>query len=99
MKVEYSAQADADIIEGYLYGFKNFGIVQAEKYEHALRHAIGIIADNPYIAAERPEYSPPVRIHHHARHYIIHLINDDHILIVRILRDEMDLMKQLRGDA
>ena len=54
-----------------------------------------IIADNPRIAPERMEYMPPVRIHHHAKHYIVYLVEDDHILIVRLLRDEMDLTKHL----
>ncbi len=36
------------------------------------------------MASERRE--PPVRVHHHALHDIIYLIEDDHILIVRILK-------------
>ena len=96
MKVRFTAQADADIIDSYLYGFLNFGRDQAERYEQGLRHAVGIIANNPRIAAERPEYAPPVRVHHHAKHFIIYLIEDDHILIVRVLRDETDLTKHLR---
>ena len=95
MKVRFTAQADADIIDCYVYGVLNFGHGQAEGYEEGLRHAIGIIADNPYIASERPEYTPPVRVHHHAKHYIIYLIQNDHILIVRVLRDETDLTKHL----
>ena len=53
------------------------------------------MADNPRIANERLEYTPPVRIHHHAKHNIIYLIEEDHILIVRLLRDEVDLTKHL----
>ena len=65
MKVSFTAQAEADIIDCYLYGFLNFGWDQAERYEQGIRHAIDIIADNPRIAAERQEYTPPVRVHHH----------------------------------
>ncbi len=96
MRLRYTAQADADIINCYLYGFRSFGRDQAERYEQDLRHAIGTIADNPRIAPERREYTPPVRVHHHAKHYIIYLIQDAHVLIVRILRDEMNLTKHLR---
>jgi toxin ParE1/3/4 len=95
MKIRFTAKADEDIVESYLYGFQNFGAAQAERYEQGLRRAIEIIADNPRIARERPEYEPPVRIHHHAKHYIIYLIRDDHILFVRVLRDEMDLTRHL----
>jgi toxin ParE1/3/4 len=97
MDVRFTRQADADIIDSYLYGFLNFGQVQADRYEQSLRHVIGLIADNPRMTPERQEYRPPVRIHHHAKHYIIYLIEDDHILIVRVLRDEVDLTRHLEG--
>ncbi len=95
MKVRFTTQADADIIDCYIYGLSNFGQGQADAYEQDLRHAIEIIADNPRLAAERPEYRPPVRIHHHAKHYVIYLIEDEHILVVRVLRDEVDLTRYL----
>lgn len=95
MKVRFTARAEADIIDSYLYGFEKFGSDQAARYEEDLYHVINIIADNPRIAAERSEYSPPVRIHHHANSYIVYLIEDAQILIVRILRDEADLTRHL----
>ena len=95
MTVRFTAQADADIIESYLYGFEKFGRRKADRYEEELRRAIAIIADNPRIAPERPEYAPPVRIHHHAKHYIVYLIVGDDILVVRVLRDEVELTRHL----
>ncbi len=95
MKVRFTTQAETDIIDSYLYGFRNFGQNQADQYEQGLRDAINIISDHPRIASERLEYATPVRVHHHAKHYIIYLIEDNHILIVRILRDETDLTKHL----
>jgi toxin ParE1/3/4 len=73
----------------------NFGPEQADRYEKSLRQAIDVIAGNPSLAAERREYDPPVRVHHHAKHYIIYLVEAAHILIVRVLRDEVDLTKHL----
>jgi len=95
MDVRFSEQADADIIDCYLYGLLNFGQAQADRYEQDLRHVIGLLADNPRLAAERVEYEPPVRIHHHASHYVIYRIEDDYILIIRVLRDEVDLTRHL----
>ena len=96
MKVRFTVQAETDIIDLYLYGFRNFGVAQAEKYEKSLRRAFEVISKNPRIAAERMEFSPPVRIHHHGKYYIVYLIEEDHVLIVRILREEVDLTKHLR---
>ena len=98
MKVRFTRQADDDIIESYLYGLRTFGQVQAERYEQDLRHVIGLIADHPRMAVERHDYRPPVRIHHHARHYIVYLIEGDHVLVIRILRDDVDLTRHLAGD-
>jgi len=95
MDVRFTKQADDDVIDSYLYGFLNFGQEQADRYEQSLRHVIGLIAENPRIAHERSEYRPPVRIHHHGKHYIVYLIEADHILIVRVLRDEVDLTRHL----
>lgn len=95
MKVKFSQKTDEDIIGCYLYGYRNFGEAQAEKYEQDLRHILNIISDNPLIASERTEFNPPIRIHHHAKHYILYVIEDDHILIIRILRDEVDLARHL----
>jgi len=96
MKVRFTQKADADIIDSYVYGFVNFGRERADRYEKDLRQVIDIIADNPRLAAERLEYDPPVRIHHHAKHHIIYLIEDTNNLIVRVLRDEVDLARTLR---
>jgi toxin ParE1/3/4 len=95
MKIRFTARADTDIVESYLYGYSNFGRDQAERYERDLRQVIDVIAENPRIASERSEYDPPVRIHHHARHYIINLVHENEILVVRVLRDGMDLARHL----
>ena len=80
MKVRFTAQADADIISSYVYGYLRFGRDQADRYERELRRVIDIIAENPRIASERTEYVPPVRVHHHGKHYIIYVIEEGHIL-------------------
>ena len=44
------------------------------------------------MARERAEFQPPeLRVHHHERHYIAYLIREDHVLIVRVVRDDADL--------
>jgi toxin ParE1/3/4 len=95
MEIRFTTQADADLIDCYLYGVTHFGWEQAERYERELRHAFSLIGDNPRLAAERTEYQPPVRIHHHGKHYIVYLIRDDHVLIVRLLREEVNLKQHL----
>ncbi len=97
MKVRFTLKAEADIIDSYYYGFVNFGREQADRYERGLRQVFAIIADNPRLAAERLEFDPPVRVHRHAKHQIIYLIEDSYILVVRVLREEMDLTRHLQS--
>ena len=40
---------------------------------------------------ERHEFSPLVRIHHHASHLIVYVINQHGIEITRLLHDTMDV--------
>lgn len=43
----------------------------------------------------RNEFEPPVRIHHHGRHLIVYQNQNEHILIIRILHDSMDIEQHL----
>ena len=95
MKIRFSRQAETDIIRSYLYGLTNFGPLQADQYEASLRATISLIGDHPQMAAERVDIDPPVRVHHHGKHLIIYRIEADHILIIRVLRDEVDLTERL----
>lgn len=95
MEVRYTKLAENDIIESYLYGLINFGQNQADQYEAELQKTIKLIANYPRIANERSGFRPPVRIHHHNKHYIVYRIEDQFISIIRVLRDEVDLNHQL----
>ena len=99
MEIRFTEFAREDIIDSYVYGLARFGQHQADAYEAAIRQVISLIGDNPGLAAERPEFNPPVRIHHHARHYIVYTVATDHVLVLRVLRDEMDLARHLTSDS
>ena len=44
-----------------------------------------MIAENPEVAAERTEVSPPMRLHVHGRHVIAYRLEGWHVDVVRIL--------------
>lgn len=67
MPYRTTAQADEDIIDIYLWGCREFGQPQAERYHAGLAAALDLIADNPRIARERHEFTPAVRLHPRAR--------------------------------
>ena len=95
MRVERTRQADDDLIEIYGYGYEELGYSQAERYYTELVETFQLLANAPHICPERSEFVPPVRIHHHGRHLIVYTVENDHILIVRVLHDRVDLNRQL----
>ncbi len=96
MTYKLTSEAENDLIEIYLYGFQTFGEAQAEQYFSELEDCFRILTQSPLICRERAEFTPPVRIHHHGRHLVIYVIqDDDQILIIRILHDSMDVKRHL----
>ncbi|MCD2448889.1 type II toxin-antitoxin system RelE/ParE family toxin [Methylicorpusculum oleiharenae] len=91
----FSKKAEEDLIDIYRYGFLNHSERQANQYSDSLKEKCQFLADTPLVFRERDEFTPPVRIHTHKRHLIIYKINEDHILIIRILHERMNVEDQL----
>jgi len=91
MRVELTVAAEQDVINSYLYGLTEFGLQQADKYETEMRLVLSLIGENPALAHERAEFDPPVRVHHTGKHYIVYCIQNERVLVLRIIRDEVDL--------
>ena len=96
MSYKLSKEADNDLIELYVYGYKQFGESRAENYFSELENCFQLLSETPLICRERKEFNPHIRIHHHGRHIVIYLIQTDHILIVRVLHDSMDIQQHLK---
>ena len=89
--------AEIDFENIWRYTAKKWGVKQAIKYTNELEKTFAILAANPLMCRERFEFEPPVRIHHHASHLIIYLITEDqHIVIIRVLHESMDIDAQLQ---
>ncbi|MGH7084005.1 MAG: type II toxin-antitoxin system RelE/ParE family toxin [Acetobacteraceae bacterium] len=85
MTYRITQRARADIIDIYLWGRQEFGQHQAESYHEGLAAAFELIAANPGIARERPEFDPPVRLHPYQSHLIVYILDEAGILIIRVL--------------
>ena len=83
-------RADLDIAGIYVHGERTFGIRQAEHYQAGLFQTFDMLAENPRLARERPEITPPVRLHPYGAHMIVYTRTDEAILIVRVLHGLQD---------
>ena len=85
MAFTLSRKAEDDLIEIYIEGASRFGVVQADQYHKEIGVVIDLLSDNPRIARERFEISPPVRIHPFHSHLIVYMVDDNNdVFIVRI---------------
>lgn len=95
MPYRTTRRADEDIIAIYGHGAAEFGVEQAERYHADLVAAFDLLAPHPGMARERAEYRPPVRVHPHRAHAIVHVQDADGILIVRVLHGRQDPERHL----
>jgi len=95
MTYKLTPEAETDLIEIYVYGFQRFGETQAEQYFSELENCFEVLSQTPLICRQRPEFIPPVRIQHRGRHLVVYVIQDDRILIIRVLHDSMDIKRHL----
>ena len=87
--------AEQDLNNIWLYSFHNWGEVQADRYFDQLSKAIELLGKTPLMCRERQEFTPPVRIHHHASHLIIYVEFESGIEVIRLLHESMDIDIQL----
>lgn len=80
-----SGAAEEDIIGIAEHGVANFGIAQARRYHDELFDTLELLTQNPRMARERDEITPPVRIHPFKAHLIIYRVEDnDMVFVIRI---------------
>ena len=91
----FSKEAENDLVEIYRYGFINYGENKADLYIEALKEKCQFIATMPNLCPDRDEFNPPVKIYHHRKHLIIYVIENDDILIIRLLHDRMDIQQHM----
>ena len=89
-------RALADLEDIWRYSATTWSLAQAESYIDDLSAAFSQLAATPAMARERPEFSPPVRIHVCREHLIVYRVEDERILIIRILGGMSDWQAVLR---
>ena len=87
--------ADGDLADIFEYGVLNFGIDQATRYLLEINDKFQFIADNKELGRPAEEISKGLKRAIHNTHVIFYKEMEGSILIVRVLRREMDFMRHL----
>lgn len=91
MAYNLTNKAVEDLLHIYAEGLNHFGQQLAEAYYFQLEKTFELLSNNPKLARERLELTPPVRVHPFQSHLIIYQIeSDDNILIIRIRHKRED---------
>lgn len=79
--------AEADLLDVFLYGFERFGVLQASAYKDGLARCFQLIAENPGIGRPARDVGLGVRRHEHARHVIFYEEASDGVLILAVIHE------------
>ncbi len=90
-----SNKADSDLAEIYEYGIINFGKDQASNYLLGLHDKFEFIIRNKFIGRSADEICLGLKRALYNSHVIFYQEQDPDILIIRVLRSEMDFERHL----
>ncbi len=85
-----STKAEEDLSEIYTFGILRFGYAQGQKYMLSLEQSILKLAQSPFLGKESNFLYPGLREFEFKSHMIFYLIQEEGILIVRILHQSRD---------
>ncbi len=94
-RIEFSNDAERDLIDIYLYSAEHFGVPQAENYLESLYAKISVAAENPSFGADYGFARPGLRRIESQSHAIYFRASDSGIRIMRILGGRMDPARHL----
>jgi toxin ParE1/3/4 len=95
MAFQVTREADRDIAELYSFGTLAFGLSTATHYAAGLRERFVFLSEFPRAARERLEVRPPVRILPYGSHIVAYRIEDEDVVIVKVLHHSVDWTDEL----
>lgn len=90
--------ARADLTGLWQRGAADWGADRADRYLDGLFAVFDLLAEFPELARERPEFSPPLRLHPSGAHLILYRAEAGGVDILRILPARSDWLGFLEGD-
>lgn len=95
-KLVLTPAARSDLIEIDEWGYQQFGASVADQYSRQLSAAFDQLAEYPLSGSAAPKYGKAYRCLVHRRHRIFYIVDQNEVLIVRILHHAMDPRRALQ---
>ncbi len=88
-----SERAASDLSGIADYTIQNFGIEQARRYRDGLVRSFRQLSDNPLLGRSTENLAPGLRRYEHGSHVIFYEVEQEGVLVVRILHQTMDVTR------
>ena len=94
-KIDFTRDAERDLINIFLYGVENFGSVQAERYLETINTKIEMAVKHPDFGADYGFVVEDVRRYEVVSHAVYYRSTRPGILVLRVLHGRMDPARHL----
>ena len=96
-ELDISPKAHDDLVDIRLYSLEKFGPDVADAYFLSFDQAFDRLSARPLIGKYHPEPGPGMRCLVHHRHRIFYLIENEMVVIVRIIHHARDNLRALKS--
>lgn len=90
MSYQLTEDAEQDLIEIYVYSWREFGEDKAESYYEALNAHFDLLATNPKLGTDFSYVKAQVRRSTCASHSVYYRVKSNEVLILRVLHQSRD---------
>lgn len=95
VRLRLSGAARVDLVEIRKYSIAEFGADVADAYFRGFNKAFSLLRERPFAGAGQPELAEGLRRYVHRRHRIFYRVDDDLVLIVRIIHHAQNARQAL----
>lgn len=94
-RLRLSQAAQQDLIEIRQYSLTEFGADVADAYFRGFNQAFALLRDRPFCGVAQPDIATDMRCLMHRRHRIFYCVQDDLVLILRIIHHARNARRAL----
>ncbi len=95
MPISLSKAASKDLRNIARYTARTFGVQQAKAYGQGFQDCFAAIAENPLMGRPYDRIRPGLRCFDHKSHSIYYILQDNGVLVVRVLHARQDAIRHL----
>jgi toxin ParE1/3/4 len=94
-RLRIAERARREIEDIYEYGEKHYGDGPTRRYVSRLTEKLNLLAEHPFVGAERREVRPSIRLLIYEAHNVFYDVTVEEVIVQRILYHRVNWMEEL----